>query len=132
MKKYLAALSISAVLSAGMFAAASARVDAQGPLAQLRRRVTTLEIRADRQRRAIADLRAENVAQQGDIDVLLTFRTNTNNSITLLFNRTAKLDPSGDYDGPVRANQVSTTACTDGDATWVSGGLSCLEPAPAA
>lgn len=130
MRRYLAALSVAAVLSAGMFAAATAQVDDKGPLAQLRRRVTDLEIRADRQRRAIAELRAESSAQQEDIDTLLTFRTNTNNSITLLLNRTSKLTSGGDYDGPVRANQVSTTACTNADAVWEAGGLACQAPAP--
>jgi len=131
MRRYLATLSIAAVLSAGMFAAATAQVDDKGPLAQLRKRVTDLEVRSDRQRRMIAELRGDNAAQQGDIDTLLTFRTNTNNSITLLLNRTTKLDSAGDYAGPVKANQVGTTACTNGDAIWESGTLGCREPAPA-
>ena len=130
MRRYLAALSIAAVLSAGTFAAATAEVDDMGPLAQLRRRVTTLEIRADRQRRALAGLRAENAGQQDAIELLLTFRINTNNSISLLFNRTSKLDDAGEYGGPVRANQVSTTACTDGDAIWENNNLGCREPTP--
>jgi hypothetical protein len=130
MKKYFAALSLTAVLSAGMFAAATAQVDQKGALAELRRRVTDLEIRSDRQRRSLAELRAENRDQQEDIDVLVTFRTNTNNSITLLFNRTSKLDSAGDYGGFVKANQVSTTACTNGDAIWADSNLGCREPAP--
>jgi uncharacterized coiled-coil protein SlyX len=130
MKRYLAVLSVAAVLSAGMFAAATAQIDDKGPLAQLRRRVTDLEIRADRQRRAIAELKAITRDQQEDVDTLLTFRTNTNNSITLLFNRTSKLDSTGLYDGPVRANQVSTTACANADAVWEAGLLVCQAPAP--
>lgn len=129
MKKYLAALSLTGVLSAGMYAAATAQVDQQGPLAALRRRVTDLEIRSDRHRRTIAELRAENSDQQADIDLLVAFRTNTNNSITLLFNRTTKLDSAGDYGGFVKANQVSTTVCTTGDAIWENSNLGC-RPAP--
>ena len=130
MRRYFATLSIAAVLSAGMFAAATAQVDDKGPLAQLRKRVTDLEVRSDRHRRMIADLRGENRAQQESIDLLLAFRANTNNSITLLLNRTTKLDSAGDYAGPVRANQVGTTACMNGDAIWESGTLGCREPAP--
>lgn len=130
MRRYLATLSIAAVLSAGMYAAATAQVDESSPLAQLRRRVTELETRSDRQRRMIADLRGENRQQQEDIDLLLLFRTNTNNSIQLLLNRTGNLDSSGVYDGPVKANQVTTTACADGDAVWESSTLGCQVPPP--
>ena len=130
MRKYLATLSVAAVLSAGMFAAATAQVDDKGALAQLRRRVTDLEVRSDRQRRLIADLRNVNRQQQEDIDLLLLFRTNTNNSIQLLLDRTRDLNTSGVYAGPVKANQVTTTICMNGDAVWESGNLGCRQPPP--
>lgn len=125
MKRYLAVLSVAAVLSAGMFAAATAQVGGTSPIAQLRRRVSALEDRADRQRRTIVELREQSSAQQEDIELLLAFRTSTNNSIQYLMDRASQLEPDGDYIGPIAASQVTTTACENEDAVWEDSSLGC-------
>lgn len=122
-----------AVLLIGGYVAANAQTESRSALTQLRKRVTTLEIRADRQRRAIVDLRAENAAQGAKLAnyderlvVLENFRNNTNAWIVILDKRTADLDAQGDYAGPIRANQVNSASCFAVDAVWnASGGLDC-------
>ena len=125
MKRYIAMVVSAVILSAGMFAAATAQVDDAGPIESLRRRVKELEDRAERQRRALVDLRNENADQQGDIDVLIAFRDNTNNSIQYLLDRSVQMEPDGTYTGPIRANQVSSLVCHSRDAVWQQGSLGC-------
>ncbi len=126
MRKYVPWVLVVALMTASFAGWATANTEAAGPLASLRRRVTTLEIRADRQRRAIVTLREQNVALADRIEVLEAFRVNTNAWIDYLSKRVTKLDVNGDYNGPVKANQVSSAACQNVDAVWnATGGLDC-------
>jgi uncharacterized coiled-coil protein SlyX len=133
MMRKVAWMVLVVVMVGGYYVAANAQTESRSALTQLRKRVTTLEIRADRQRRAIVDLRNENAAQGAKLAnhderlvVLENFRNNTNAWIVILDKRTADLDAQGDYAGPVRANQVGSASCFAVDAVWnASGGLDC-------
>lgn len=94
----------------------------------LTRRVSALEDSADRQRRAIDDLRATNARQQKMIKKLFRARTEANERIARLNRRTDKLNGRGVYGGPVDNGQVQLggdpSNCTGEIAEWNSAGTS--------
>lgn len=136
MNRKAASLVVLVSLVVGVFAfEAGADNSAQGG-STLARRVSALEDSADRQRRAIDDLRATNTRQQKMIKKLLRARTEVNERIARLNHRTVKLNGRGVYGGPVDNGQIQLggdpSSCAGKIAEWNSAGtsLGCVPPAP--
>jgi hypothetical protein len=102
----------------------------------LEQRVTTLEASADRQRRAIDDLRADNRQQQRLIARLLRFRADANDELARYERRTSRLNGQGVYDGPVDNGQLQLggdpASCEGRVAEWnaVGTSLGCVPATP--
>lgn len=133
MHRSMVALAVSAGLVIGAFAFTAVAEDRGRTLAQ---RVSALEASAERQRRAIDDLREENADQQQQIKRLLRFRTEANERLAVLGRRTSKLSGRGVYSGPVDNGQVQLGGdpadCAGEVAEWNGAGtsLGCQPPAP--
>jgi hypothetical protein len=133
MSKQLTALLVLASLVIGAFAFNALAEDRGQTLAQ---RVTALEASAERQRRAIENLRDENREQHRQIRRLLRFRADANERLGALERRTGKLNGRGVYGGPVDNGQVQLGAdpasCQGQVAEWNGAGtsLGCVPPAP--
>jgi uncharacterized coiled-coil protein SlyX len=134
MRKNIVVLAVIASLGVGVLAMNAGADTARGGPGELGQRVTELENRADRQRRAIDSLRSEVAKQQRKIRNLLSFRTATNRWIARIDMRTSKLRNRGVYTGPVDNGQVQLGGdpadCTGQVARWnASGGaLGCVPP----
>ena len=89
--------------------------------ATLSQRVADLEDRADRQARAIAELRTENARQQTQIAALTKFKETLRWKAGIT-KKTSKLRSTGRYVGPVDNGQVQVgqgaSACANQLARW--------------
>ena len=113
MKRFAPWVLVVALCTASFAGWAAASADRAGPVAQLRRRVTTLEARVDRQRRDIVSLNGR-VADSED-------------SVQQLLGRTSNLDANGQYSGTVSNLQVrllNSCPAQFGYAYWRGGQLS--------
>ena len=134
MRKNIVVLAVIASLGVGVLAMNAGADTARGGPGELGQRVTELENRADRQRRAIDSLRSEVAKQQRKIRNLLSFRTATNRWIARIDMRTSKLRNRGVYTGPVDNGQVQLGGdpadFTAHVARWNStgGALGCVPP----
>ncbi len=105
MRRNIVLLAVIASFGVGAFAMnATAGVQRGG--ATVTQRVADLEERADKQARAIADLRKDITQQRGTIQRLLDFRTRTTRWINQVQQRISKLNPRGVYTGAVDNSQV--------------------------
>ena len=128
MNRNAASLLVLVSLVVGVFAFEAGADGSAQRGSTLARRVSALEDSADRQRRAIEDLRATNARQQKMIKKLLRARTEANERIARLNRRTDKLNGRGVYGGPVDNGHVQLggdpSNCTGEIAEWNSAGTS--------
>ena len=120
MKKFTPWAVVALMFAGLLYSNVQASPDPSGTVSALKRRVSALEIGHDRQRRQIIDLRNR-------VEVLEDFRTNTNNSIQLLLDRTSQLNSNGAYAGTVSNQQVRlVNSCPEqwGYSYWRGGTLS--------
>jgi hypothetical protein len=135
MQRNVVAVMVLVCLALGVFAFNAGADSAYRGGPSLEERVTRLEESADRQRRAIETLRAENAAQQ-QIQRLLRFRRDASDRLAVFDRRTVRLDARGIYGGPVDNGQIqlgdAPTNCAGRIAKWNAPGrsLGCVRPAP--